>query len=157
MKHYDSFVCPHKIPPPGKITVAEYPPQSNGFEVYYEPILNRKKDCLICKHFTAPRDLRQQKRYVVQIGKGICRLGEKIKTCTKFERIDELRGKNLSVLEKAYFNYFTREYLNKVVRWYFKNPQLIYNANDFQPKLVADMVVAYEAERRKAKEISNTK
>lgn len=150
MKNFDPYIDPHKIPPQGKITVAAYPPQRNGVVEEYFSVRYMQKDCLVCKHFTAPRDLRQEKRYVVQVDIGRCRVGEKLKTCTKFEKIDELRGKNLTILEKVYFHCFTRKFLNRVVRWYFGNAQMRYNANDFVAKEIAEMVSAYIAVRRKS-------
>lgn len=150
MKNFDPYIDPHVLPPQGKITVAAYPPQRNGvFEEYFS-IRVMQKNCLICKHFTAPRDLRQEKRYVVQVDSGRCRLGEKLTTCTKFEKIDELRGKNLTILQKVYFHCFTRRFLHQVVRWYFGNSQMRYNANEFVPKEVAGMVSAYLVMRRKS-------
>ena len=154
MKNFDPYIDPHKIPPQGKITIAAYPPQRNGVTEEYFGVRWMQKNCLICKHFTAPRDLRQEKRYVVQIDVGFCRLGEDIKTCTKFEKIDELRGKNLTILQKVYFHCFTRRFLNRVVKWYLKNPQMCYSADLCSPKVVAGMVCAYLAMHRKS--LTNT-
>lgn len=154
MKNFDSYIDPHKVFPQGKITVAEYPPVRNGVEVEYVAVRWLKRDCLVCKHFTAARDLRKDKRYVVCLDKGHCRLGETLDKCSKFEKIDALRGRNMTITEKCYARLFTRKFLNEVLQWYHGNPQLRFRRDDYAPTEFAGMISAYLRFREKMREIT---
>ena len=63
------------------ITVAEYP-QSQIPERYIR-IRDLKKACIICQHWTSRRDLRKNKRYIVELEQehGRCSLQEECRSC----------------------------------------------------------------------------
>ena len=61
------------------ITVAEYP-QSQIPERYIR-IRDLKELCLICQHWTSRRDLRKDKRYIVELEKGKCSLQKELPSC----------------------------------------------------------------------------
>ena len=50
------------------ITVAEYPPSQ--LPERYICIRDLKKACIICQHWTSRRDLRKDKRYIVELEHG---------------------------------------------------------------------------------------
>ena len=54
------------------ITVAEYPPSQ--IPERYIRIRDLKKACIICQHWTSRRDLRKDKRYIVELEHGKCSL-----------------------------------------------------------------------------------
>ena len=103
---------------PGRIT--EYDPATLGKPLAYHSTRNRGRCCLLCRHWTAPRDLRQERRYLVVLANGHCRLGERSclegyslrdlqqhyhacqHACPKFEKIPELRAKNMTEQQKKY-------------------------------------------------------
>ena len=103
---------------PGRIT--EYDPASLNKPLTYHSTRNCGRCCLLCRHWTAPRDLRQERRYLVVLANGHCRLGETTcvegrslkslqqeghvcqNSCPKFEKIPELRAKNMTEQERKY-------------------------------------------------------
>ena len=103
---------------PGKIT--EYDPASLDQSLAYHSTRNRGRCCLLCRHWTAPRDLRQERRYLVVLANGHCRVGETTcvegrslkslqeeqhvcqHSCPKFEKIPELRAKNMTARQRQY-------------------------------------------------------
>ncbi len=52
-----------------------------------------------CVHFTARCDLRRDKRYIVPLEHGGCSLRKKVRTCDRYERIQELCAVNMNPLE----------------------------------------------------------
>ena len=98
---------------PGIITENAYPEGADG-RLFYHSTRNRGRCCLLCRHWTAPRDLRQARRWLVVLANGHCRLGETSclegrslrslqhephvcrNACPKFERIPELMAKNIT-------------------------------------------------------------
>lgn len=152
MKNRDSYVDPQRRPTAGRITVAAYPPQRNGVPVEYVRVTEMQKHCLICKHFTAPRDLRQQRRYVVQIDVGCCRLRRQLETCEKFEKIEELRGRNMDIIEKIHAHHYTRKFLRRVVRFYFRNPAMRYRSDMWSPRELSDLIAAYQNMQKRKKD-----
>ena len=94
------------------ITVAEYP-QSQIPERYIR-IRDLKRACIICRHWTSRRDLRQDKRYIVELEKGLCSLQKDCRSCNSFHKIPELRGKNMTINEKLYARMYTKTFLRKV-------------------------------------------
>ena len=88
--------------------------------LFFHSTQNRGQCCLLCRHWTAPRDLRQERRWLVILATGHCRLGETTcvegrslrvlqqephtcrHACPKFEKIPELRAKNMTLLQKSY-------------------------------------------------------
>ena len=98
---------------PGIITENAYPEGVDG-RLFYQSTRNRGRCCLLCRHWTAPRDLRQMRRWLVVLANGHCRLGERTcvegrslrslqhephvcrNACPKFERIPELMAKNMT-------------------------------------------------------------
>ena len=101
----------------GKITENTY---TECEPLAYHSTLNRGRCCLLCRHWTAPRDLRQERRYIVVLANGRCRLGEATcvegrslrdlqqephactHACPKFEKIPELRAKNMTGQQHRY-------------------------------------------------------
>ena len=102
------------------ITVAEYP-QSQIPERYIR-IRDLKRACIICRHWTSRRDLRQDKRYIVELEKGLCKLQKESRSCNSFHKIPELRGKNMTINEKLYARMYTKTFLRKVHARYYQFP-----------------------------------
>ena len=99
------------------ITVAKYPPCL----IYerYICIRELQKACIICQHWTSRRDLRKDKRYIVELEHGQCSLQKECRSCNSFHKIPELRGKNMTINEKLYARMYTKTFLRKVhVRYY---------------------------------------
>ena len=94
------------------ITVAQYP--KSEIPERYIPIRDLKELCLICQHWTSCRDLRKDKRYIVELEQGKCRLQHELCTCKSFQKIPELRGKNMTINEKLYARMYTKTFLRKV-------------------------------------------
>ena len=60
---------------PGEITENAYPEGTDG-HLFYHSTRGRGRCCLLCRHWTAPRDLRQKRRWLVVLSNGHCRLNE---------------------------------------------------------------------------------
>ncbi len=102
---------------PGKITENAF---TEGEPLVRHSTRNRGRCCLVCRHWTAPRDLQQERRSLVVLRKGRCRLGECVcvegrsldelqqephsceHACPKFEKIPELRARNMTLLQRSY-------------------------------------------------------
>ena len=102
---------------PGKITENTF---TEDEPLAHHSTHNRGRCCLVCKHWTAPRDLRQERLSLVVLGKGHCRFGEKMcvegvflsdlqqqphsckHACPKFEKIPELRARNMTLIQRCY-------------------------------------------------------
>lgn len=110
----------HKTP---QITVAAYPP-SQIPEVYYPTRGLNRRLCLLCIHYTAHRDLRQDKRYIVPLEKGSCRLDHTPERCPSYERLPELRARNMTPLERVYHRMYTRRQLRQLLARYCGDRQL---------------------------------
>lgn len=82
------------------ITVAQYP--KSAIPERYIRIRDLKRACIICQHWTSRRDLRKDKRYIVKMEHGSCRLQHELYSCKSFRKIPELRGKNMTINEKLY-------------------------------------------------------
>ena len=102
------------------ITVAEYPP-CLIYERYIR-IRELQKACIICQHWTSRRDLRKDKRYIVELEHGKCSLQKEFRTCNSFHKIPELRGKNMTINEKLYARMYTKTFLRKVHTRYYQLP-----------------------------------
>ena len=127
-------------------------------EVYY-PTRDLNRRCrLLCIHYPARRDLRQNKRYIVPQGKGCCRLGRALECCASYERIPELRAANMNPTERFYHRMYTKKYLQKVLRWFFHDRELIFDPskNHRFAEEWAEMIVAYEKHKRKQNETDRT-
>ena len=114
------FIQEVKRDKPGVITENNYVEMPDGPFFHYHSTRNRGRCCLVCRHWTAPRDLRQERRFIVVLANGHCRLGETTcvegrslhglqhephtckHTCPKFEKIPELRARNMTLLQMAY-------------------------------------------------------
>ena len=114
------FIQEVKRDKPGVITENNYVEMPDGPFFHYHSTRNRGRCCLVCKHWTAPRDLRQERRWLVVLAKGHCRLGERTcvegrslrvlqqephtcrHACPRFEKIPELRARNMTLLQRAY-------------------------------------------------------
>ena len=66
------------------ITVAEYPPSQ--IPERYIRIRDLEKACIICQHWTSRRDLRKDKRYIVELEHGRCSLQKDCRSCTNLIR-----------------------------------------------------------------------
>ena len=113
------------------ITVAEYPPSQ--IPERYIRIRELKRACIICQHWTSLRDLRQDKRYIVELEQGQCRLQKECRTCNSFHKIPELRGKNMTINKKLYARMYTKTFLRKVHKNYawLTNEELSRMINDY--------------------------
>ncbi len=129
-----------------RITIASY--RKSQIPEYYHPVRNAGRFCLICSYYTAACDLRQDKRYIVPLEHGQCRLKKNIESCRSFTRIPELRGRNMTVLEKMYANHYTKKFLRKVVCDYFGDPDAVYIPRRFSREDYANMIRKYIIKRR---------
>ena len=113
------------------ITVAGYP--HSQIPERYIRIRDLKRACIICQHWTNRRDLRQDKRYIVELEKGLCKLQKECRSCNSFHKIPELRGKNMTINEKLYARMYTKTFLRKVHSRYYRlpNEELSKVINDF--------------------------
>ena len=102
------------------ITVAQY--QKSEIPERYIRIRDLKELCLICQHWTSRRDLRKDKRYIVELEHGKCRLQHELCSCKSFQKIPELRGKNMTINEKLYARMYTKTFLRKVHARYYQLP-----------------------------------
>ena len=100
------------------VTVARYP-KSEIPECYIR-IRDLKELCLICQHWTSRRDLRKDKRYIVNLEHGKCSLQKECRSCNSFHKIPELRGKNMTINEKLYARMYTKTFLRKVHTRYYQ-------------------------------------
>ena len=94
------------------VTVAQYP--KSEIPERYNCIRDLKELCLICQHWTSRRELRKDKRYIVELEQGKCRLQHELCSCKSFQKIPELRGKNMTINEKLYARMYTKTFLRKV-------------------------------------------
>ena len=94
------------------VTVAQYP--NSEIPERYICIRDLKELCLICQHWTSRRELRKDKRYIVELEQGKCRLQHELCSCKSFQKIPELRGKNMTINEKLYARMYTKTFLRKV-------------------------------------------
>ena len=67
------------------ITVARYP--KSEIPERYIRIRDLKELCLICQYWTSRRDLRKDKRYIVELEQGKCRLQHELCSCKSFRKI----------------------------------------------------------------------
>ena len=134
-------------PEKSRVTVAAYPP-SKIPEVYYPTRGINRRCCLLCSHYTARRDLRQNKRYIVPLEKGCCRLGRTAENCASYERIPELRARNMTPLERAYHRMYTRKQLRQLLAKYYGDQQLKLDARSahIMPWELADIIAAAKAQ-----------
>ena len=102
------------------ISIAEYP--KSEIPERYIRIRDLKELCLICQHWTSRRDLRKDKRYIVELEHGKCRLQHELCSCKSFQKIPELRGKNMTINEKLYARMYTKTFLRKVHARYYQLP-----------------------------------
>ena len=113
------------------VTVAQYP--KSEIPERYMRIRELKELCLICQHWTSRRDLRKDKRYIVELEHGRCSLQKECRSCNSFHKIPELRGKNMTINEKLYARMYTKTFLRKVhIRYYqLPNEELSKALNDY--------------------------
>ena len=102
------------------VTVAQYP--KSEIPERYIRIRDLKELCLICQHWTSRRDLRKDKRYIVELKHGNCRLQHELYSCKSFQKIPELRSKNMTINEKLYARMYTKTFLRKVPSRYYQLP-----------------------------------
>ena len=116
------------------ITVAEY--QQSQIPERYIRIRDLKELCLICQHWTSCRDLRKDKRYIVELEHGRCSLQKECRSCNSFHKLPELRGKNMTINEKLYARMYTKNFLRKVHTRYYQLPceELSKAINDYLKK-----------------------
>ena len=115
-------------------------------EVYYPTRGLNRRCCLLCIHYTARRDLRQDKRYIVPLEKGRCRLGRTLECCASYERIPELRARNMTPLERAYHRMYTRKQLRQLLAWHYGDHGLTLDARSarLMPWELASLFAASE-------------
>ena len=105
------------------VTVGAYPP-SEIPEHYYPTRGLAARSCLLCVHCSARRDLRQDKRFIVLLESWNCRLGHAETTCRSYERLPELRARNMTPLERVYHRMYTRKQLRQLLARYCGDRQL---------------------------------
>ena len=88
----------------------------------------RSRGCLLCIHHTARRDLRQDKRYIEPLEKGGCKLGRTLERCASYERIPELRSRNMTPLERMYHHVYTRKQLRQLLARHYGTHDLTIDA-----------------------------
>ena len=109
----------------------------------YHPTRNRGRCCLLCQHWTGFRELRQEKRHLLVVSEGQCRLNQVSclptfqelqenphlceHKCPKFEKIPELRAKNMTVRQRLYANMYSKTFLTNALRWNYNDPNAQYN------------------------------
>ena len=99
------------------ITVSAYPPCE--IPERYLSVRDLRRACVLCRYRDSRRDLRQDKRYIVEQEKGGCRLHKDgAANCRSFRKIPELRGRNMSITEKLYARMYTRKFLRQVSQEY---------------------------------------
>ena len=114
------FIQEVKRDKPGIITEDTFVEEPDGPPFRYHSTQNRGRCCLVCRHWTAPRDLRQERQWLVVLANGHCRFGERTcvegrslhvlqqdphicrHNCPKFEKIPELRARNMTLLQRTY-------------------------------------------------------
>ena len=99
------------------VTVGTYPP-SEIPEHYYPTRGLTARSCLLRVHCSARRDLRQNKRFIVPLEHWNCRLGHAETTCRSYERLPELRARNMTPLERVYHRMYTRKQLQQLLARY---------------------------------------
>ena len=112
--------------------------------MYYPTRGLNRRCCLLCTHYSARRDLRQDKRYIVQLEKGGCKLGRTLECCASYERIPELRARNMTPLERAYHRMYTRKQLRRLLARHYGDQQLELDvrAARLMPWELADIIAA---------------
>ena len=105
------------------VTVGAYPP-SEIPEYYYPTRGLAARSCLLCVHCSARRDLRQNKRFIVPLEHWDCHLGHAETTCRSYERLPELRARNMTPLERVYHRMYTRKQLRRLFAQHFRVPRL---------------------------------
>ena len=125
------------------ITVAQYP--KSEIPERYIRIRDLKELCLICQHWTSRRDLRKDKRYIVELEHGKCRLQHELCSCKSFRKIPELRGKNMTINEKLYARMYTKTFLRKVHTRYYQlsNEELSRAISNFSKANNSFLLFAY--------------
>ncbi len=129
-----------------RITVASYR-KSKIPERYYS-VREAGRSCLVCIYYTAACDLRKDKRYIVPLEHGECRLKKHPAVCRSFSRIPELRGRNMTILEKLYARHYTKKFLRRVVCDYFNDANAVYIPRRFFKEDYANMIRNYITKRR---------
>ena len=135
-----------------RLTIAKHLPAT--IQGHYYPVREMKQDCKICIHYSACRDLSKNKRYIVLREKGSCILKKEPDTCGCFERIPELRGKNMTPLEKIYFKMYTRKYLTDILRRHFRDPDAVYTSHRLPAEQLA-LIIATQECRKSQRNILN--
>ena len=130
------------------VTIGAYPP-SEIPEHYYPTRGLAARSCLLCVHCSARRDLRQNKRFIVPLEHWNCRLGHAETTCRGYERLPELRARNMTPLERVYHRMYTRKQLRQLLARYCRDRQLKLDlrAARLTPYELADVFAASKHEK----------
>lgn len=70
----------------------------------------------MCAHYTGDRELIQCKRWIKELQEGTCKFNENRHACRRFELMEELKNKNMTILEKVYARRFTASYLGEAIK-----------------------------------------
>ncbi len=149
---FSRFSCNIRVSPKHPlVTVAAYP-QPEIPERYYPTRNLNCRCCLLCIHYTARRDLRRDKRFIVPLEQGRCRLGWTLERCASYERIPELRARNMTPLERAYHRMYTRKQLRKLLARHYGDQQLKLDARSarLMPWELADIIDAVKRKSNKS-------
>ena len=103
------------------------------------------RGCLVCAHYTGARELIQCKRWIKELQEGTCKFNENRHACRRFELMEELKNKNMTILEKVYAQKFTKSYLEKILKKYYNDPNA--NCGNISAEKLANIIAWYQNER----------
>ena len=103
------------------------------------------RECLVCAHYTGARELIQCKRWIKELKKGDCKLKENSHVCRRFELMEELKNKNMTILEQVYAQKFTKSYLEKALKKYYNGPNA--NCGNISAEKLANIIAWYQKKR----------
>ena len=113
------------------------------FEKCYRPFeMAGKRECLVCVHYTGIRELIQCKRWIKELKRGACKLKKNRHACRRFELMEELKSKNMTILEKVYAQKFTKSYLEKILKKYYNDPNA--NCGNISAEKLANIIAWYQ-------------
>lgn len=105
------------------------------------------RGCLVCAHYTGARELIQCKRWIKELQEGTCKFNENRHACRRFELMEELKNKNMTILEKVYARRFTASYLREVIKKYYNDPNAKFNYDNISAEKLAKIIVWYQKNR----------
>ena len=105
------------------------------------------RGCLVCAHYTGDRELIQCKRWIKELQEGTCKFNENRYACRRFELMEELKNKNMTILEKVYARRFTASYLGEAIKKYYNDSNAKFNYDNISAEKLAKVIVWYQKNR----------